>query len=588
MTELNKLMTTREIVKERSFKYVSLFAGIGGFDAALNELGGKCVMASEIDKFAKKSYEVMYGVEPKGDITKIRSEDIPKHDLLTAGFPCQTFSVAGERAGMAYKCEDCELEQTITFEEYADCNFECEKCGGHIEAIDGRGLLFFEVARVARDKQPKMLLLENVKGLVGHDKGRTLDTMVKTLNDIGYTIDFEVLNTKYFGLPQNRERIFIVAYRDDLVEATGWSEESRKGNTVVPKGKRRLHEYGNVKSFDFPFPENNTVTSRLIDVLETEVDEKYYLDDEKTAGLIEELEGGAVKVNEATKKGYTVAETGDSINVAHPNSKTRRGRVGKQIANTLVASGVEQAVIDVKGITYNCKDGIKEDRDIAHSLSASDWRGLNRNQNQTAVFESKEVRPVITPERASKRQNGRRFKEDGEEMFTLTAQDRHGVMESNFECMVDDTQGFDGTRLYKEYSPTLRSERNGLKILESLPMECEIPTKESSLISERVGNVDSHPFSKKYEFKGFENKEVSPALLATDYKAPKCTLTKQHRIRKLTPLECWRLQGFDDEQHNAVEQAGISNSQRYKQAGNAVSVPVIKAIAENMIKFLDE
>ena len=413
-------------LNNKLFSYVSLFAGIGGFDSALNKLGGQCVMASEIDKFAKQAYKAMYGTEPKGDITKIKSKNIPNHDILTAGFPCQSFSVAGKRSGMAYVCSNCSKEQTLSFNDYADRNFVCSECGGIIEPVDGRGLLFFEVARVARDKQPKALLLENVKGLVGHNKGRTLDTIVKTLNDIGYTIDFEVLNTKYFNLPQNRERIFIVAFRDDLVEATGWSEESRKGNTVVPKGKRRLHEYGNVKSFDFPFPENDTVTSHLIDVLETKVDEKYYLDEEKTMGFLKEFNGDII-VREATSKGYSIAKEGDSINISHPNSKTRRGRVGKQIANTLIASNIEQAVV------------------------------------------------------------------------------------------------------------------------ESLPMDCEIP-KETSLV---VGNK------------------------------------KQKRVRKLMPLECWRLQGFSDQQHNAVEQVGISDSQRYKQAGNAVSVPVIVAIAERMLKLLN-
>src|SRR5690625_4960046 len=166
------------------FTYASLFSGIGGFEQALNKFGGECVFASEIDKFAAQAYETLYGHKPAGDITKIDAKDIPDHDLLVGGFPCQSFSVAGKRKGFD----------------------------------DTRGTLFFDVARVAKEKQPKVVWIENVKGLVNHDKGRTLDVMIETLNEIGYTVDFDVLNSKYFGVPQNRERIFIVAIRDDRSE----------------------------------------------------------------------------------------------------------------------------------------------------------------------------------------------------------------------------------------------------------------------------------------------------------------------------------------------------------------------------------
>src|SRR5699024_2666337 len=129
--------------EQYEFTSVSCFSGEGGFEQALNKLGGTCVFASEFDKFAQQSYTALYGDEHlHGDITKIDEKDVPEHDLLVGGFPCQAFSVAGKRGG-----------------------FE-----------DARGTLFFEVARIAKEKQPKALLLENVKGLVGHDKGKTLDT----------------------------------------------------------------------------------------------------------------------------------------------------------------------------------------------------------------------------------------------------------------------------------------------------------------------------------------------------------------------------------------------------------------------------
>src|SRR5699024_9884133 len=232
------------------FSYIETFAGIVGFRQAIDKLGGQCVLSSEIDKFANQAYEVLYGEPTAGDITKIDAKDAPDHDLLVGGFPCQAFSVAGKREGFD----------------------------------DTRGTLFFEIARIAKEKKPKALLLENVKGLINHDKGNTLDTMIKTLNDIGYVVDFDVLNSKYFGVPHNRERIFIVAIREDLIEAEPFSEESTAGNTIVPKGKRRIGAWA--KTLNFDFPEQMEVTTRLRDILESEVDEKYYLDEEKTAKLV--------------------------------------------------------------------------------------------------------------------------------------------------------------------------------------------------------------------------------------------------------------------------------------------------------------
>lgn len=283
------------------FNYVSLFSGIGGFEQALNKLGGTCVMASEIDKYANQSYEILYGHPTVGDVTNIAAEDVPDHDLLVGGFPCQAFSVAGKRLGFD----------------------------------DTRGTLFFEIARIAKVKRPKALLLENVKGLISHDKGKTLDTIIQTLADIGYTVDFTVLNSKYFGVPQNRERIFIIAVRDDLIEQQPWQVE---GSNVVAKGKRRISEIEGVKTFNFDWPAQEEVATRLRDILEENVDEKFYLSEEKTAKLVAQLEerteGLAIK--EATTKGYAVAAEGDAVNFQFPDSKTRRGRVGKQIAQTQV------------------------------------------------------------------------------------------------------------------------------------------------------------------------------------------------------------------------------------------------------------
>jgi DNA (cytosine-5)-methyltransferase 1 len=169
-----------------TFTFIDLFAGIGGFRMALQNLGGKCVFTSEWDTNAKKTYSANFGDVPFGDITKSQTKNfIPNHfDLLTAGFPCQAFSIAGKRGGFD----------------------------------DTRGTLFFDVAEIIKKRRPKAFFLENVKGLRNHDKGKTLETILNVLrNDLGYFVpEPEIVNAKNFGVPQNRERIYIVGFRQDL------------------------------------------------------------------------------------------------------------------------------------------------------------------------------------------------------------------------------------------------------------------------------------------------------------------------------------------------------------------------------------
>ncbi|WP_298237481.1 DNA cytosine methyltransferase [uncultured Algibacter sp.] len=200
------------------FKFIDLFAGIGGFRMALQNLEGKCVFTSEWDKHSKQTYKANFGEIPFGDITKEKTKSyIPDNfDVLCAGFPCQAFSIAGRRGG-----------------------FE-----------DTRGTLFFDVAEIIKKKKPKAIFLENVKGLRNHDKGKTLKTILNVLReDLGYYVpEPQILNAKEFGVPQNRERIFIIGFRKDL-EIT-----------------------------DFHYPEPTNKDAILDDILEQEeVSVKYYL-----------------------------------------------------------------------------------------------------------------------------------------------------------------------------------------------------------------------------------------------------------------------------------------------------------------------
>lgn len=160
------------------FTYIDLFAGIGGFHQAADSLGGKCIFASEIDSEAKRAYEANYRLRPQGDITQIAASDIPDHDVLLAGFPCQPFSIIGNRLGFD----------------------------------DIRGTLFFEIARILQEKKPGLFILENVKQLSRHDQGRTLQTILGKLKGLGYKVYWKVLNALDFGLPQKRERTIIVGF----------------------------------------------------------------------------------------------------------------------------------------------------------------------------------------------------------------------------------------------------------------------------------------------------------------------------------------------------------------------------------------
>lgn len=201
-----------------TFKFIDLFAGVGGFRIAMQNLGGKCVFTSEWDKEAQKTYKANFGEVPFGDITKeeIKSFIPDNFDLLCAGFPCQAFSIAGKRGG-----------------------FE-----------DTRGTLFFDVAEIIKRKKPKAIFLENVKGLRNHNGGKTLETILNVLrNDLNYFVpEPQILNAKDFGVPQQRERIYIVGFRKDL----------------------------KIKEFEYPKPLNKKVTFSAVKEKKT-VPTKYYL-----------------------------------------------------------------------------------------------------------------------------------------------------------------------------------------------------------------------------------------------------------------------------------------------------------------------
>lgn len=212
--------------KNQKFFAIDLFAGIGGIRLGFQQAFGtniQFVFSSEIDKYAQQTYCANFGETPFGDITQIDEKEIPQHDILLAGFPCQAFSIAGLRKG-----------------------FE-----------DTRGTLFFDVARIAKNHKPKLIFLENVKGFKNHDKGKTLKVVKETLESLGYQVFYEILNARNFGLPQNRERIYIVAFLKD------------KFNEI---------------NFNFSELKKINIESRLGNILEKNIDEKYTISDKLWEG----------------------------------------------------------------------------------------------------------------------------------------------------------------------------------------------------------------------------------------------------------------------------------------------------------------
>lgn len=322
-------------------KFLDLFAGIGGFRLGMEATGHKCIGFCEIDKFARASYKAIHNTEGEielHDITTVTDDEvraIGPVDVISGGFPCQAFSIAGARRG-----------------------FE-----------DTRGTLFFEIARFASILKPKYLLLENVKGLLNHDKGNTFETILSALDGLGYDVEWQVLNSKNFGVPQNRERVFIIGHlrgeRTRNVFPLSRESQSISDQSVVKIGNvnpsgRGMN--GEVYQADGLAPtlttnkgegqkiaiKNNVI--KQFGVLQPNYNNSGVVyDTDGIAPTIRAYQGGnlepKIRVKEATKQGYAEEEVGDSINLSHPNSKTRRGRVGKQIANTLL-TGESQGVVE--------------------------------------------------------------------------------------------------------------------------------------------------------------------------------------------------------------------------------------------------
>lgn len=330
-------------------KIFDLFSGCGGFRLAAEQNGFESVGYSEINKYAIEFYNnVFEGEINYGDATKIETGTLPDFDLLCAGFPCQSFSIAGKRQGFN----------------------------------DTRGTMFFEVLRVLKDKRPRYFILENVKGLLSHDNGQTFKTILKSLTDLGfYAIEWSVLNSRYFGVPQNRERIFIVGYPRTYGAGKIFPLERANGKNSIGNQKTSVIYWKNSKDKGVEEERQN------VGALKTQ-------SDLCRQPLIKQLSRGN---NKGKDFEYAPTLTGS-----------------KYEFNNLVKAGVLRTFKENKGF-----------REMADCVSPAIIARAREDGDMQPVI--KYPRAVLTPARLEKRQNGRRIKDSEEAAFTPTAVDVHGV-----------------------------------------------------------------------------------------------------------------------------------------------------------------
>ena len=397
-----------------------MFSGIGGFDLAMRNLGHEIVGACEIDRYARQIYAKQFpGVPIHDDATQVQAESLPHFDVLCGGFPCQAFSIAGKRKGFS----------------------------------DTRGSLFFEIARIAKEKRPSILFLENVKGLLNHDKGETFRTILSSLDEVGYDVEWQLHNSK-FAVAQNRERVYIVGHL-----------RGQRSRQVFPLGKIDSKSDKSIKQTGI----------------------KYNLKSDRQAERVYEDDG--------------LAPT-----LGHGNATS-------------------QPFIAV----VNDRNGLRE-VERATCLDANYFKGHDYHGARTLIYEL--ARTVLTPD------------------ITEPELKKLGQLTPHNGTSVYDTSGISPTLISSEGSGSI------VKIAEE--------PKKVNLIY--FSNTNANMKQR------IQEKEASWTLgTGTDF-----GIKEGKKIRKLTPVECERLQGFPD---GWTE--GISDTQRYKCCGNAVTVPVVQWIASH-------
>ena len=477
------------------------FAGYGSQRMALRNLGieHEVVAISEFDKYADASYQAIHGETwNMGDITKIDVDDVPDHDLFTYSFPCQDISVAGKGKGFS-------------------------KDSGT------RSGLLWESERIIKAKKPKYLLMENVKNLISKKFMPGFVEWVLALEELGYSNYYEVLNAKDFGIPQNRERVFMVSILGE-------------------------HE-------PYVFPKPIKLEKRLKDVLEDEVDEKYYLDDERAQQLI-----------------ATITDVKDTDGVIEPeikqigNTTPNPKRENPQTGRTYDADGLAPTLNTMQG-------GNRQPQIIEPKIVASRGRGTN-NEQRLEVNKDDTSNTLTTVEKDNYVLEGIPIKNNTDQGY-LIAKEGDGV------DLAYPTSNTRRGRVQKSMAQTLTTDDSKGVV--------ELTAKE------RFGRMGEQAVRTQNKLRLPHGETLNPwneEQSSTNGVAPTLTtrpegfktainVTDQYRIRKLTPLECFRLMGVTDEDFYKA-QAVNSNSQLYKQAGNSIVVSVLEAIFRNMFLEVPE
>lgn len=444
-------------------KLLSLFSGIGAFEKALTNIGEpyEVVNYCEIDKYASKAYSLIHNLDENmnlKDVTTIETEKLPHDiDFITYGFPCQDISQAGKQKG------------------FTDENGDLTRSG-----------LFFDALRIIEDTQPKIAIAENVKALTGKRFTAEFKIVLDSLNDAGYTNYWAVLNAKDYGVPQNRERVFIISIRNDI-------------------------------NHGFDFPKKYELKLRLKDLLETDVDEKYYLSDDIVKNLILSVNKDFLKIKTANKKGYIEAHAGDYVNLQFPNSNTQRGRVGIGVSQTLCCTDQNGVVVDRLFNIYG------DDRGTGYAGNVFNINGLCPTLN---TMQGGNRQPLIC-------------------------------------CAASRGRGEDNTQQL-EFRPDECTNSLTTVQKDNYVVETVIVRNQAREITKQT-DVASCLMARDY--KGFGNQEMNAVI--------ECNTL---RIRKLTPKECFRLMGFNDCDIDILIANKISNTQLYKMAGNSIVVDVLEEI----------
>lgn len=454
-------------------KLFSLFSGIGGPEKALKRLGieYELIGYSEIDKYASKSYSAIHN-EPEiknyWDITKIDEKELPDFDLLTCGFPCQDISIAGKQAGIK---------------------------------IGTRSGLYYDGLRILKEKKPKYSLIENVKALTSKKFKDTFESILDDLDQAGYNNYWQVLDAKDYGIPQHRERVFIVSIRKDINQ-------------------------------EFAFPEKEELKLKLKDSLEDEVEEKYYLSDR----MIKTFSDMTNRNGYIRGKCFKPHELNDD-RVANTIKTTAGSRpednfVKRKYDEFIEENGYVPEIFN----PYN-KSEIK---DVAKTITGE--------CGSTTSSASHLIKETIKIPEATKK--GYSEASDGDGVYINRPHQKRGVVQKDKIQTLKTTPDV-GVVVEKKIKYEEPLEREGWHNMNKIVLNPEG-------ISTTINAQSNNSLQKIKE----------PSL----------------RIRKLTPLECWRLMGFDDEDFYKAKNVGISNTQLYKQAGNSIVVNVLEKIFNNLLK----